>query len=165
MPTPASWMALALDEARAAATAGEVPVGAVVVHGGKILGRGHNSTEADSDPSAHAEIHALRAAAKALGDWRLEGATLVVTLEPCAMCVGATVLARVARLIYGAADPRLGACGSVIDLTDGQTAPHLKEVQGGVLAEECGKLLRQFFHRLRQTDPGGVSGNDSEDGA
>lgn len=148
-------MDLALEEAHAAAAAGEVPVGAVLVRDGEVLGRGHNTTEADADPTAHAEVNALRAAARRVGDWRLEETTLVVTLEPCPMCAGALALARVARLVFGAPDPRLGAFGSVVDLSGRQASPHLLEVRGGVRAEECGELLQGFFRSLRD---GGTAG-------
>ena len=139
-----AWMELALEEGRAAAAAGEVPVGAIVLRDGDVLGRGRNTTEHADDPSGHAEINALREAARVDGDWRLEGATLVVTLEPCTMCMGAIALARVERLVYGASDPRLGACGSVLDLTNAGIAPHLKAIEGGVRESECGDLLREF---------------------
>ncbi len=145
----ASWMAVALQEADTAGAAGEVPVGAVVVLDGKIIGAGHNTTEASDDPSGHAEINALRAAGKAFGDWRLEQSTLVVTLEPCAMCMGAVALARVEHVVYGASDARLGACGSAVDLFDPSIAPHLKSVEGGVMADECSAILKEFFKRLR----------------
>ncbi len=145
----ATWMAAALEQARRARDAGEVPVGAVVVLEDEIIGDGHNTTENDDDPSAHAEVKALRAAGNALGDWRLEGSTLVVTLEPCAMCMGVIALARVERVVYGAKDARLGACGSVLNLVDERIAPHLKSVEGGVAAEECSGLLRDFFKALR----------------
>ena len=142
-------MSLALEEARTAAADAEVPVGAVVVRNGEVLGRGHNTTEADDDPSGHAEINALRQAAITEGDWRLEGTTLFVTLEPCAMCMGAIALARVEKLVYGAPDPRLGACGSVVDLAAERIAPHLKAVESGVLADDSAELLREFFRDLR----------------
>lgn len=142
-------MDLALDEARRAAEGGEVPVGALLIRGDRILGRAGNLTESADDPSAHAEILALRAAGKTTGDWRLEGTTLVVTLEPCTMCLGAIALARVERLVYGADDPRLGACGSAAPLVAPALAPHLKEVRRGVKAGECGALLTDFFRRLR----------------
>lgn len=142
-------MELALAEAEAAAVRGEVPVGAVLLLDGEVVGRGHNTTEADDDPTAHAEIVALRRAGRRLGDWRLEETTLVVTLEPCAMCMGAIALARVRHLVWGARDPRLGACGSVLDLTEAGIAPHLHSVEGNVRAGECGELLRDFFRTLR----------------
>jgi len=142
-------MAAALDQARRAQAAGEVPVGAVVVLAGKVIGSGHNTTEESDDPSAHAEINALRAAGAAFGDWRLEQSTLVVTLEPCAMCMGAIALARVERVVYGASDPRLGACGSALDVFDGSVAPHLRSVEGGLMADECSAILKDFFKGLR----------------
>jgi tRNA(adenine34) deaminase len=148
-PAEAAWMAAALEEARRAGDAGEVPVGAVVVLDGHIIGAGRNTTEAADDPAGHAEINALRAAGAAAGDWRLEQSTLVVTLEPCAMCMGAIALARVRRLIYGARDPRLGACGSALDLVDATLAPHLKTVEGGLLADECSAIIKDFFKALR----------------
>jgi tRNA(adenine34) deaminase len=139
-------MRLALAEARAALATDDVPVGAVVI-GPKndVIGRGHNAREAAADPTAHAEIRALRAAAVAVGSWRLDGCTLVVTLEPCAMCAGATVLARIARLVYGATDPKAGAVGSVWDLVRDRRLNHRPEVVSGVLAAECGALIREFF--------------------
>ena len=142
-------MNVAIEEARAAADAGEVPVGAVVLRDGIVLGKGRNTTEEDDDPSGHAEINALRAAGQVDGDWRLEGTTLVVTLEPCTMCLGAIALARVERLIYGVSDPRLGACGSIFDLTSAGIAPHLNEVEGGILEPECREMLQEFFRALR----------------
>jgi tRNA(adenine34) deaminase len=144
-------MRIALDEARAASAAGEVPVGAVVVGGdGRPLARAGNRRETEHDPLAHAELLALRAAARSAGGWRLEGATLYVTLEPCAMCAGAIVLARVARLVYGAADPKAGFCGSLGDLVRDPRLNHRAAVVSGVLAEECGELLRAFFVGLRE---------------
>ncbi len=144
-------MGLAIEEARAAATAGEVPVGAIVLRDGVVLGKGRNTTEDADDPSGHAEVNALRAAGQVDGDWRLEGTTLVVTLEPCTMCIGAIALARVEHLIYGARDPRLGACGSILDLTDADAgiAPHLRRVEGGVREAECREMLQEFFRALR----------------
>lgn len=145
-----TWMGLALEEARAAAAAGEVPVGAVVVRDGVVLASAHNRTEELADPSAHAEVLALRTAGGKAGNWRLEGTTLVVTLEPCPMCVGAIILARVDRLVYGARDPRCGACGSAIALPPPGIAPHLREVRSGARATECAELLRGFFRALRE---------------
>ena len=145
-----SLMQQALAEARAAEQLDEVPVGAVVWHDGRVIGRGHNLTESRDDPCAHAEVLALRAAGETLGDWRLEGATLVVTLEPCPMCIGAIILARIERLVYGAADPRYGACGSRVDLATPELAPHLLQIEAGCRADECGELLRGFFRKLRQ---------------
>ena len=142
-------MRAALAEAEVAAEAGEVPVGAVVVAGGEIVARGHNRSETDNDPSAHAEIVALRAAARAVGNYRLTGATLYVTLEPCAMCMGALVQARIERLVFGAYDPKAGAAGSAIDLSDSPSFNHRFEINGGVLAEECGAVLKTFFESKR----------------
>ncbi|WP_026874243.1 tRNA adenosine(34) deaminase TadA [Jiangella gansuensis] len=136
----------ALTEAALALPAGDVPIGALVVSAdGDVLGRGHNRREADADPTAHAEVLALRAAAARAGGWRLEGATLVVTMEPCAMCAGALVLARVERLVYGAVDPKAGAVGSLWDLVRDRRLNHRPEVIAGVLADECGTLVRDFF--------------------
>ena len=128
----------------------DVPVGAVVLGpDGRVLARGGNQREATADPTAHAEVVALRAASSALGTWRLSGCTLVVTLEPCAMCAGALVLARVDRLVYGAADPKAGAVGSLWDLVRDRRVNHRPEVVAGVLADECGALLRDFFAAQR----------------
>jgi len=143
------WMQEALLLARQAEAAGEVPVGAVLVKDGLLLGSGWNQPIGAHDPTAHAEVMALRAAAQALGNYRVTGTTLYVTLEPCAMCAGAMVHARVARLVYGAADPKTGAAGSVFDLTRTDKLNHRLEVEGGVLAEECGGLLKDFFAKRR----------------
>ena len=144
-------MRRALVEAEAAAARGEVPVGAVVVGAaGEELARAHNRREEDQDPSAHAELLAIRAAARAVGSWRLEGATLYVTLEPCAMCAGAVVLARIPRLVFGALDPKAGFCGSLGDLVRDRRLNHRVEVVSGVLAEESSRMLREFFGGLRQ---------------
>ena len=140
-----AFMRVALDLAAEAAAAGEVPVGAVVVKDGRVIGRGYNRPITNSDPTAHAEIVALREAATALGNYRLPGCELYVTLEPCAMCVGAMVHARVARIVYGAADPKTGACGSIVDLPRLASFNHHGIFEGGVLAEECGSVLKQFF--------------------
>jgi tRNA(adenine34) deaminase len=142
-------MRAALAEAEAALQSGEVPVGAVVVAGGEVIARGHNRTETDNDPSAHAEIVALREAARKTRNYRLTGATLYVTLEPCAMCMGALVQARIERLVFGAYDPKAGAAGSAIDLSDSPSFNHRFEINGGVLAEECGSLLKTFFESRR----------------
>ena len=143
-------MRAALAEARAAAALGEVPVGAVIVAADGIrLGSGGNRRESEQDPLAHAELLAIREASRRTGSWRLEGTTLYVTLEPCAMCAGALLLARVARLVFGAADPKAGFCGSLGDLVRDSRLNHRLEVESGVLAEECGELLRVFFARLR----------------
>jgi tRNA(adenine34) deaminase len=138
-------MALALDEAQAAAAHDDVPIGAVVVHNGAVIARAHNRRECDRDPTAHAELLALQQAAAALGRWRLTGCTLYVTLEPCAMCAGALVLARIDRLVYGCDDPKAGACGSVHDLVREPRLNHRIDVARGVLAEECGRILTEFF--------------------
>lgn len=148
--TDLNCMRAALAEAQRAAAAGEVPVGAVVVAGGEIIGRGYNRSETDNDPSAHAEIVALRAAASAEGNYRLTNATLYVTLEPCAMCMGALVQARIERLVFGAYDPKAGAAGSAIDLSDSPSFNHRFEINGGVLAEECGAVLKTFFESKRK---------------
>jgi len=145
-------MWVALEEARAAAEHDDVPVGAVVIGpDGAELGRGRNRREQTADPTAHAELEALRAAAQTLGRWRLDGCTLVVTLEPCAMCAGAIIQARVARLVYGADDPKAGAVSSLFDLVRDPRLPHRAEVCGGVLADDCAALLRAFFRARRRT--------------
>ncbi|HXU32036.1 MAG TPA: tRNA adenosine(34) deaminase TadA [Thermoanaerobaculia bacterium] len=143
------WMEQALGEARRAEALGEVPIGAVVVCDGKAVGRGHNRRETDGDPLGHAEILAIREAAKQVGGWRLTGCTLYVTLEPCSMCAGALVASRVERLVFGALDPKAGYCGSLGNLVQDARLNHRLEVVQGVLAEECGDLLRGFFARLR----------------
>lgn len=149
MTTDAHWMRLALAEARAAAEAGEVPVGAVLVKDGAVVATGRNAPVALHDPSAHAEINALRAGAAALGNYRLDGCELFVTLEPCAMCAGAMLHARLARVVFGAADPKTGAAGSVLDLFGHPRLNHQTQLQGGVLARECGALLQAFFREKR----------------
>jgi tRNA(adenine34) deaminase len=143
-------MRLALAEAAAAASQGEVPVGAVILGpAGEVVARGHNQREAQADPTAHAEIVAIRAAARAAGDWRLDGHSMVVTLEPCTMCAGAIAAARLARLVYGAPDPRAGAVGSLWDvIRDPRVAPW-PEVLGGVLGDECLGIIRTFFSERR----------------
>ncbi|WP_431958870.1 tRNA adenosine(34) deaminase TadA [Actinacidiphila sp. bgisy160] len=139
-------MRLALEEARLAPRTGDVPVGAVVLSPqGTVIGRGRNEREAVGDPTAHAEVIAIREAAKALGEWRLTGCTLVVTLEPCTMCAGAVVAARLERVVYGALDEKAGAAGSLWDLVRDRRLNHRPEVIHGVLAEECGELLTHFF--------------------
>ncbi|MDF3823113.1 tRNA adenosine(34) deaminase TadA [Leptospira sp. 96542] len=156
MSSDPDFMRLALDQARAAAQAGEVPVGAVLVHQDprtgtrRVLATGRNSPIADHDPTAHAEMLALRAAGQALGNYRLDDCTLYVTLEPCPMCAGAMLHARLKRVVYGAADPKTGAAGSVLDLFDHRQLNHQTEVQGGLLAEDCGALLQDFFLQRRQ---------------
>lgn len=152
------WMALALDEARRAEAAGEVPVGAVVVREGKILARGFNETILSSDPSAHAEIVALRQAAGILGTPRLVGVELFVTLEPCVMCVGAMIQARIARLVYGCDDPKAGAVVSLYELASDRRLNHRIPHHGGVGAEPSAELLRGFFRRRRRGGEGGSLG-------
>ena len=142
-------MAAALDEARAAGTAGEVPIGAVIVRQGAIIGRGNNRTVRDRDATTHAEMVAIREASRAVGSWRLEGCTLVVTIEPCAMCAGAIVLARIDRVIFGAWDEKAGMAGSVADLLRHPRLNHRPEVIAGVREEECASLVRDFFQARR----------------
>nr|WP_255448256.1 tRNA adenosine(34) deaminase TadA [Bordetella sp. 15P40C-2] len=153
VPTDTYFMSLALEQAEAAWRLGEVPVGAVVVDAqGQVLGAGCNRTIIDSDPTAHAEIVALRAAAKHLENYRLPGITLYVTLEPCVMCIGAMLHARLARVVYGASDPKTGACGSVLNVGALAQLNHHTTVTGGVLAEPCGDVLRRFFRERRQKE-------------
>jgi tRNA(adenine34) deaminase len=147
----AACMLAALGHAEEAAGAGEIPVAAVVTVGGEVIATGQNRSIRDCDPSAHAEIVALRAAGEARSNYRLPDATLYVTLEPCAMCIGAIVQARVSRLVFGAYDPKAGAAGSAIDLTDSPAFNHRFEVLGGVLADDCGKLLQDFFKGKRSS--------------
>src|ERR1700720_451887 len=147
--TDAEALSLALDQARAAAAAGEVPVGAIVVENGVVVGRGQNRVLRDLDPTAHAEIVALREAARALGNYRLTGCEIFVTLEPCAMCAGAMIHARLSRLIYAAADPKAGAVSSVLEGLKHPRLNHQRIVTGGELAEESGDLLRSFFRQRR----------------
>ena len=142
-------MRLALEEARSAAAGGDVPVGAVIVRGDEILAKAGNAREREQDPTAHAEILALRQASRAIGSWHLEGCALVVTLEPCAMCAGAVVLARLDRLVFGASDPKAGFAGSLVDLVRDGRLNHEVDVTVGVLAEECGEILRAFFAERR----------------
>jgi tRNA(adenine34) deaminase len=150
--TDAAFMDEALVEARAAAGVGDVPVGAVIVRDGHVIARGHNRRERDRDPTAHAEMEVLRRAAKVLGGWRLIDCTLYVTLEPCVMCAGALVQARLPRLVYGARDPKAGAAGSVIDALTDTRFNHVVEVVGAVREAECGALLQAFFERVRRGD-------------
>jgi tRNA(adenine34) deaminase len=139
------WMRAALRQAQLAAALGEVPVGAVLVDGGEILAAGFNRRESDRDPTAHAEVVALRSGARRRGGWRLDGCELFVTLEPCAMCAGAMVNARLRRLVFGATDPKGGFCGTLGDLVRDPRLNHRLEVTGGVLAAECGRILSRFF--------------------
>jgi len=139
------FMRLAMREAELASEHGDVPIGAVLARAGEVIATGRNERELRQDPTAHAEILALREAAQALGSWRVLETTLYVTLEPCAMCAGAIVLARVPRVVYGASDPKAGACGSVLDVLSEPRLNHRPEVRGGLLGEECGALLSAFF--------------------
>ena len=150
LPDDAVFMAAALDLAREAGAAGEVPVGAVLVADGVIVGRGFNQPIGRHDPTAHAEVMALRDAAQQAGNYRLPGSTLYVTLEPCVMCAGAIMHARVARVVFGARDPKTGAAGSVVDLFAETRLNHHADIVGGVLADECGALLSSFFAARRQ---------------
>jgi tRNA(adenine34) deaminase len=143
------FMREALSAARNAAAGGEVPVGAVIVAGGRVVARGRNRTEATGQAIAHAELEAIRKASGALGDWRLDGATLYVTIEPCPMCAFAAILARISRVVFGAADPKFGGCGSVVDVPAARFN-HTLAVRGGVLADEAAALLRDFFRVRRE---------------
>lgn len=143
------YMQAALKEALAAYEKGEVPVGAVVVDNGRIIGRGHNLRETLSDPTAHAEMLALTAAAEARGEWRLEGCSLYVTLEPCPMCAGAIVNSRIKRVVFGASDPKAGACGTLYNLVQDARLNHRAELESGVMGEESGEILKSFFREAR----------------
>jgi tRNA(adenine34) deaminase len=148
----AAWMELALEQARMAANAGEVPVGALVIKDGEIIGQGHNRNLLENDPTAHAEIIAMRQAAARLGNHRLSGCVMVATIEPCSMCAGALVHARIARLVYGASDPKAGAAGSLLQVINHPGLNHSMEVTAGVLAEKCSQVLQEFFRgKRRQT--------------
>ena len=144
------YMRIALEEARLAAAEGEIPVGAVIVKDGEIIAAAHNRRENDHDPTAHAELLAMREAALALGDWRLRGCTLYVTLEPCPMCAGAMVMSQLSECVYGAADDKQGCCGSVYDLPADPALGSQTKWRSGVLAEECGDMMRTFFAGRRQ---------------
>jgi tRNA(adenine34) deaminase len=148
-PREEYFMRLALREAARAPEHDDVPIGAVVVHGGEVIGSGHNERELRTDPTAHAEMIALREAARALGSWRVLDAVMYVTLEPCAMCAGAIVLARLPRVVFGATDPKAGAAGSVLDVLDEPRLNHRPQVERGLLAEDCADLLRAFFASKR----------------
>lgn len=147
---PDRWMELALAEARAAAEEGEVPVGAVIVQDGVILGKGHNRNKTLNDPTAHAEVLAITAACTTLGSSRLENGDLYVTLEPCSMCAGAIVLARIKRLFYGVKDPKSGACGSLFDIVRDPRLNHQVELYSGIMADESSRILDEFFTKLRE---------------
>lgn len=142
-------MRMAVEAAREAEAEGDVPIGAVVVQGERVLSVAGNRREADRDPTAHAELIAIREASAALGGWRLPGTVLYVTLEPCAMCAGAIVLARIPRVVFGATDPKAGAAGSIMNVLDDPALNHRPQVQSGLLADECGNLLREFFAKRR----------------
>jgi len=146
------FMRLALAEAQAASDEGEIPVGAVAVKDGKVVGAGHNRREGARDPTAHAELLAIQAAARSVGAWRLSGVTVYVTLEPCAMCAGALVLARVDRVVFGTRDAKAGAVGSLMNLVQDPRLNHRMDVQEGLLQEECSSLLKAFFRRLRRPE-------------
>ncbi|MGZ4845441.1 MAG: tRNA adenosine(34) deaminase TadA [Candidatus Angelobacter sp.] len=146
----AAWMELALEQAGLAAAAGEVPVGALVIKDGEIIGRGHNRNLLENDPTAHAEIVALRQAAARLGNHRLVGCVMVATIEPCSMCAGSLIHARIARLVYGASDPKAGAAGSVLEVINHPSLNHRMEVTAGVLAAKCSEILQEFFRRKRE---------------
>ncbi len=148
-PVDFMWMSRALEQARAAAGAGEVPVGAVLVRDGRILAEGNNRTVRDSDPTAHAEVVAIRKGGARIGDWRLTRTTLYATLEPCALCAGAAVLARIPRVVYGAPDPKAGMAGSLNDLLRDPRLNHRCRVTSGVLAQPSGTLLKEFFRERR----------------
>lgn len=148
-----TFMQIALKEAARAPAVGEVPIAALIVHDGLVLAQAHNYRELWQDPTAHAEVIAIRAAATALGTWRLTGTTLYVTLEPCAMCIGAIILARVSRLVFGAWDPKAGACGSLFNLPSEPKLNHQVLVTGGILEQESQALLQKFFKKLRETPP------------
>jgi len=148
-PLDEHFMRLAIREAERASEHADVPVGAVIVRDGEVIASGHNERELRQDPSAHAELLAIREASRALGSWRLLECVLYVTLEPCAMCAGAIVLARLPRVVYGATDPKAGACGSVLDVLGEPRLNHRPEVSGGLLAPECGALLSDFFSSRR----------------
>ena len=152
------WMESALREAEQAKKRKEVPIGAVIVHNGRIIGKGYNQIESLQDPTAHAEMIAITAASAGLGSRRLEGCTLYVTLEPCAMCAGAVVLARIPRLVFGAYDPKAGACGTLFNVVQDSRLNHRSELVGGILQERCGALLAEFFLALR-----GNGGNASRE--
>ena len=162
VPRDERFMREALVEARKAFEKGEVPVGAIVVRDGEIIGRGHNLRESSNDPTAHAEMLALREAAERVGSWRLNGTTVYVTLEPCPMCAGALVLARVDRLVFGASDPKAGAVVSLMNLLSDERLNHQVEFERGVLAEECSELLREFFRLRRRRDARAVESGGLE---
>lgn len=144
-------MSEALKEAEKAAAAGEIPVGAVIVRDGSIIARAHNMTETMKDPTAHAEILAIREAAKALGGWRLTDCEMFVTVEPCSMCAGAIVWSRIGKLYIGAMDPKAGACGSLMNIPQDERLNHFVEIETGVMEEECSLIMKEFFRKLRSS--------------
>lgn len=146
------YMRIAIDQAKIAQENGDVPIGAVIVHNGQVIAKAYNQREQLQDPTAHAEIIALTQAAAALENWHLHGCTMYVTLEPCCMCAGALVLARIDRLVYGCADPKTGACGSLYNIVQDERLNHRLEVASGVLADECSQLLQKFFENRRAKD-------------
>lgn len=146
------FMGLALEEASKAYSEGEVPVGAVLVHDGEVLASGYNRREIDRDPTSHAEMLAIRLAAEKLDRWRLSGSILYVTLEPCTMCMGAAILARIDRIVFGCFDPRGGAAGSLFDISSDKRLNHSIEVTSGIMQLECSKILKRFFKELRNRD-------------
>ena len=150
METHEEYMRIAIEEAKIAASLGESPIGAVIVQDGKVVGRGHNTTETAKDSTCHAEMNAIRDAARNLGGWRLPHCSMYVTLEPCSMCAGAIVLARIEQLYIGTADPKSGACGSLRNIVSDERLNHRVEVHTGVLQEECSGLLKDFFKQLRK---------------
>lgn len=156
-----AYMRLALEQAGLAPALGEVPIGAVLVHDGQVLAQVHNFREVWQDPTAHAEIVAIREAASRLGTWRLTGATLYVTVEPCSMCAGAIIQSRISRLVFGARDPKAGACGSVFNLPEERRLNHKVEVSGGVLERESQQLIQTFFRRLRADVEERAGGDDN----
>jgi len=145
-----TYMRLALEEAYKAFSTYEVPVGAVIVKDGKVIGKGYNKRESTKDPTAHAEIIAIKEASQALGGWRLIDCTMYVTLEPCSMCAGAIVNSRIERLVIGARDPKMGCCGTVMNIVDNPNFNHRVETKFGVLEEECSQIMKEFFKRLRE---------------
>ncbi len=163
MLTAEDCMRLAIEEAKMAAAAGEVPVGAVIVRNGEVIGRGRNSTETDKDPTCHAEIKAIREASKVLGGWRLPGCEMYVTTEPCSMCAGAIVLARIEKLYVGTPDPKAGACGSLYNIVRDGRLNHQTELVTGVLQEECSALLKDFFAGLRKKKKTNTNGGLSNE--
>ncbi|MBR3394267.1 MAG: tRNA adenosine(34) deaminase TadA [Firmicutes bacterium] len=150
METHEEYMRIAIEEAKIAASLGESPIGAVIVQDGKVVGRGHNTTETAKDPTCHAEMNAIRNAARNLGGWRLPHCSMYVTLEPCSMCAGAIVLARIEQLYIGTPDSKSGACGSLRNIVSDERLNHRVEVHTGVLQEECSGLLKDFFKQLRK---------------